>query len=225
MKEGTDKITLYHGSSNVIEHPVFGKGNPANDYGLGFYCTESLELAKEWACGKMFDGFANKYEFSLSGLSILNLSGNNYTILNWLAVLLNNRSFSIKNAISEEGRSFLLNKFLIDITPFDAIRGYRADDSYFSFAQDFLNNTISLQKLEHVMKLGNLGEQIVLKSKKAFSSIQFETVITADYKEYFFKREKRDNEAREEYLKNQRQMKSGANEVFLIDIIRNGGVI
>ena len=41
-----NELTLYHGSSFIIEQPQFGKGNPFNDYGLGFYCTETLELAK-----------------------------------------------------------------------------------------------------------------------------------------------------------------------------------
>lgn len=43
------KITLFHGSEKVIEHPVFGAGKKHNDFGLGFYCTESEALAKEWA--------------------------------------------------------------------------------------------------------------------------------------------------------------------------------
>ena len=43
---------LYHGSEYLIENPQFGKGSLHNDYGRGFYCTENIELAKEWACGK-----------------------------------------------------------------------------------------------------------------------------------------------------------------------------
>ena len=47
---------LYHGSSRIIEKPVFGYGKPYNDYGLGFYCTESLEMAKEWGVGRECSG-------------------------------------------------------------------------------------------------------------------------------------------------------------------------
>ncbi len=36
-----EKIVVYHGSSKMIEKPVFGTGNPNKDYGLGFYCTEN----------------------------------------------------------------------------------------------------------------------------------------------------------------------------------------
>ena len=53
----SDKLTIYHGSSKIIERPDFGTGNPHNDYGLGFYCTESMELAKEWASSTETDGF------------------------------------------------------------------------------------------------------------------------------------------------------------------------
>lgn len=58
------------------------------------------------------------------------------------------------------------DNFLIDITGYDVIIGYRADDSYFSFARAFINNEISLTQLSYAMKLGKLGEQIVLKVQK-----------------------------------------------------------
>lgn len=50
-------------------------------YGRGFYCSEHIELAKEWSCNESVDGFANKYELDTSGLKILNLSSEEYTIL------------------------------------------------------------------------------------------------------------------------------------------------
>ena len=49
---------------------------------------------------------------------------------------------------------------------YDVIIGYRADDSYFSFAKDFINNTISVEQLAEAMRLGELGIQIVLKSER-----------------------------------------------------------
>ena len=82
------KLILYHGSPEIIQTPVFGKGKSYNDYGRGFYCTEHLELAKEWACTENTDGYANKYEIDTKGLSVLNLSSDEYTILHWLALLI-----------------------------------------------------------------------------------------------------------------------------------------
>lgn len=76
-----NSLTIYHGSSHVIEHPEFGVGNPYNDYGLGFYCTESLELAKEWGASEEADGFVNQYSLNTTGLTELNLNDGSYTIL------------------------------------------------------------------------------------------------------------------------------------------------
>ena len=42
-------ITIYHGSEKIVDQPIFGEGKINNDFGLGFYCTESEKLAKEWA--------------------------------------------------------------------------------------------------------------------------------------------------------------------------------
>ena len=141
------KITVYHGSSKVIESPIFGVGNPNNDYGLGFYCTESLELAKEWACSAESDGYANQYTLDISDLSILSLTNGDYHILNWLYVLLENRTFRIASDIAKQAKDYIFENFSVDYRQYDIIKGYRADDSYFSFATAFLNNTISLSQL------------------------------------------------------------------------------
>ena len=55
------KRILYHGSEKIISKPVFGAGKIYNDYGRGFYCTQNIELAKEWACPTQNDGFSNGY--------------------------------------------------------------------------------------------------------------------------------------------------------------------
>ena len=92
---------IYHGSKDIIEKPKFGKGKPYNDYGLGFYCTENLALAKEWAVDIGRDGYANIYEIDDSRLSVLNLNDEQYTILHWLAILLENRHFDSPSSLSQ----------------------------------------------------------------------------------------------------------------------------
>lgn len=68
-------MILYHGSPFIIEKPKLSKGKVSNDYGQGFYCTENIEMAREWACkGKEPPAFVNIYEVDLSGLKVLNLS-------------------------------------------------------------------------------------------------------------------------------------------------------
>ena len=213
------KITLFHGSTKVVEKPILGVGNPKNDYGLGFYCTENLELAKEWASTERNDGFANSYEMDIEGLEILRLNKTPYHILNWLAILLKNRTFVLSQGLPIEAKGYLLENFLPDCEQYDLIIGYRADDSYFSFANAFLNNTISLEQLRKAMYLGKLGEQVVLKSEKAFSEIVFKESISVDSSLYYPKRQARDRQAREDYQK-EKNATSSVDAVYMIDILR-----
>ena len=195
----TSGMTLYHGSDRIIEHPTFGVGNPRNDYGLGFYCTRSLELAKEWGTAEEKDGFANEYLFDTEGLDVLDLGDGTYTILHWLAILLENRTFRISGDIAPLAKEYLLERFHVDCAERDVICGYRADDSYFSFANAFLNNALSLSRLEQAMALGNLGEQVVICSRDAFARIVFNRAHHAEHSIYYPRRMTRDHEARDVY--------------------------
>lgn len=215
------KKILYYGSEQIIEKPQFGKGARTNDYGRGFYCTENIELAKEWACSKNTNGFANQYELDMTGMSVLNLTSSEYHILNWLAILADNRTYWERSSISEQAKKYLQENFLIEIGDYDIIIGYRADDSYFSFAQDFVANTISLQQLDKAMHLGKLGEQVVLKSQKAFEQIRFIDSVPADAEEYFAKKMLRDKQARQEYRQSKREQ-ADINDLYMLDIMREG---
>ena len=212
-------IPLYHGSQHIVEKPVFGEGSPMNDYGLGFYCTRELDLAKEWACTDKRSGFSNQYEFDLTDLSVMRLSSEEYHILNWLALLLNNRRFSVSNDVAGEGRAYLLSKFLPNISGFDVIVGYRADDSYFAFANAFLNSTLSLEQLGMAMRLGKLGEQTVLISQKSFGQIKFIKSEFADREIYYPTKNAKDKEARDA-LKKERGIGRTLDAVYILDILR-----
>ncbi len=212
------KLILYHGSTSIVEKPLFGKGKVNNDYGRGFYCTEHIELAKEWSCEENTDGFANRYELDTSELKILNLSDSQYTILNWLAILIANRKARLSTPVSKRGKEWLIQHFLPDYEDYDLIIGYRADDSYFSFARSFLSNEISLSQLGRAMRLGKLGEQYVLKSKKAFETIKFLDYTIADNRVYYERRKKRDDDARAAY--NEELENDDINGIFMRDIIR-----
>ena len=200
--------TLFHGSSNIIEKPKFGYGKTYNDYGLGFYCTDSLEMAKEWGVSYEKNGYANCYELDCSDLKILDLNSQDYCILHWMAVLLENREFDVPSGLALEAKEYILNNFSVDYKQYDAIIGYRADDSYFSFAQDFINGTISYRQLGNAMHLGKLGQQFVLKSRKAFERIKFTGYEIAESSEWYAKKMLRDKSARREYFsveRNKRQ--------------------
>lgn len=166
--------------SKVIKQPLFGEGKKYNDYGRGFYCTKDIELAKEWACTEDIQGYANKYELNLIDLKVLDLSNNKYNILNWLAILMENRIVNLSTPLQKQARDYLIKNFLPDYKNYDVIIGYRADDAYFSFARAFVSNEISLSQLNIAMKLKKLGLQYCLKTKKAFNNLHFIDSIIAD---------------------------------------------
>ena len=212
-------ITIYHGSTKIIEKPVRGVGNPKNDYGVGFYCTENLELAKEWASTEHIDGFANRYEIDLEGLDILHLNQKPYHILNWLSILLKNRTFVLSQGLPTEAKEYLLNHFLPDYEPYDIIMGYRADDSYFSFANAFLNNTISLEQLGRAMCLGHLGEQVVIRSAAAYEALYYLASALADRDVFYPRRMARDASARKQFRDIPAE-DARMDAVYIVDIIR-----
>ena len=168
-----EKIILFHGSNQIVETPKLSLGKIHNDYGQGFYCTRLEEMAKEWACKNQKDGFVNRYELDINGLRVLNLSDGNHTVLNWIAILLKNRTFRLRSPLAIDARTYLIDHFAIDTTAYDIIIGYRANDSYFQYAESFVENTLPLRSLNRALTLGKLGLQTVLVSEKAFKQIRF----------------------------------------------------
>jgi len=214
-------MIVWHGSDHLVERPVFGGGKKNNDYGRGFYTTENVELAKEWACARGKNGFANGYELDLTGLRVLNLNGGDYEVLNWLAILTRYRSYWQNGSIAQQAKNYLQEHFFVDPEEYDIIIGNRADDSYFTFAQDFISGVISLRQLAEAMTLGKLGEQIVLKSERSFGQLRFLRAEAAEGEIYYDKKAVRDREAKCRYRES-RASADLAGEIYMIDIMREG---
>lgn len=213
-------MKLWHGSQIIIEVPPPGLGKVHNDYGQGFYCTESLDLAKEWACSRDVDGFANRYELDMTDLNILDLLSPQYSVMHWIALLIDHRSFRKDTAVAVGACEYLHNHFLLDTDAYDVIRGWRADDSYFSYARAFVNNTITVEQLGRSMRLGNLGEQVMLKSERAFKNIRFTGFERAPLALYGPLARERDEAAREQYR--ELLAENPFEGIRIVDIIREG---
>ena len=216
-------ITLYHGSDHIISQPTLDKGKITNDYGQGFYCTAHHSLACEWAAKDDHSpSYVNEYQLDLTGLRILDLSNSDYHILHWITLLLEHRTFPATSPLALQAKTYLMEHFHLDVSAYDVIRGYRADDSYFSFAKDFLNNTISVQHLAHAMKLGKLGIQYMLRTDKAFAHLQYADAQEIDTVTYHAKYLQRDLKARNDYYNNRSGMALHPDELYILDIIRGG---
>lgn len=169
----TNEIILLHGSKSIIPQPVYGAGEEYNDYGKGFYCIspeseENIRLAKEWACSIFNNtktGYVNKYKLNLDDLKILNL--NMYNILVWTAITANHRNLSTNQEILQK----LKEKYYIDPKGYDCVYGWRCDDTYSNIVRDFIGNNITDEAVDKAIMLGNLKNQFVLISEKAFNQV------------------------------------------------------
>lgn len=143
------------------------KGQRHNDYGKGFYCTEDIELAKEWACAKQKNGYANIYDLDMTGLKVLHLNAPEYNMLNWLAILADNRTYWQNGSIAEQAKNYIKENFLPDISEYDVIIGYRADDSYFSFAAGFCSRGYFFTKIIRSNAAWKIGRADCVKESKS----------------------------------------------------------
>lgn len=200
----SSEVVLYHGNKNKDLMPVFGKGRYDNDYGQGFYTTADKNLGMEWAYSRFTKGetgYLHSYHYSMNGLNVLDLT--TLDSMHWLAELLANRQIDLSEDVDgflQDTVNDVLKYYKIDSSFYDVIIGYRADDSYFSYAMDFISGLIAKETLDSAFHLGNLGLQVFIKSEKAFerlhSSKHFCEEVNPRYANFYAKR---DSNARKDY--------------------------
>ena len=191
------KIILYHGSPNKVVVPQFGFGEDKHDYGKGFYLTDNIELAKEWAVCRPdeMNGWVHKYELETDDLKILDFQKHN--ILSWLAELMKHRDASDSKRYKVLSQKFIA-EYGIDTREYDVIKGWRANASYFYIAKEFVRDNIDIEILEELLSLGGLGIQYCIKSELAYSKLTEveDGPISVDYSEFNEKYNERDIIAR-----------------------------
>ena len=179
------KLILYHGSPNRVIVPKFGFGEDRHDHGRGFYLTENLELAKEWAVCRPDEtnGWVHKYELEMDGLNILDFQ--KYDVLSWLAELMKHRDAADSRRYKMLAQKFI-EKYGIDTCGYDVITGWRANASYFYIAKEFVRDNIDIEILEELLSLGGLGIQFCIKSERAFAQLSEveQDIMSVDYSEF-----------------------------------------
>lgn len=206
-----EKLILFHGTPNRIVVPTFGKGEEKHDYGQGFYLSESIDLAKEWAVCRPNEekGWVHKYELETDGLRILDFQEKG--VLPWLAELMKHRDAADSKRYRMLAKKFI-EKYGIDTDSYDVIRGWRANASYFYIAKEFVRDNIDMDILEELLSLGGLGIQYCIKTELAYSGLHEveEDLLEVSYAEFNEKYNQRDLTARQ---KMRELVDSDANQV------------
>ena len=196
------KIILYHGSPDETVMPKFGLGEERHDYGKGFYLTESLELAKEWAVYRpnASNGWVHEFELETDGLNILDFQ--EYSILTWLAELMKHRDAADSKRYRILSKQFI-DRFGISTEGYDVIRGWRANASYFYIAKSFVRDEVDIDILEELLALGGLGIQYCIKTERAYKKLSehSDALQSVKFTEFNEKYNKRDAWVRENMRK------------------------
>ena len=163
-------ITLYHGTPDKVVVPKFGGGDDKHDYGRGFYLTENIDLAKEWAVCRPNEqnGWVHKYELDCEDLQILDFQERN--VLAWLAELMKHRDAADSKRYRMLAAKFI-EKYGVNTDGYDVIKGWRANASYFYIAKEFVRDNIDMDILEELLSLEGLGIQYCIKSELAYSRL------------------------------------------------------
>lgn len=205
------KIILYHGTPDRMVTPTYGRGNDKHDYGRGFYLTESVELAREWAVCRPNDtnGWVHKFELDCDGLKILDFQERD--VLVWLAELMKHRDAADSKRYRMLAARFIA-EYGTDTDKYDVVKGWRANASYFYIAKEFVRDNIDIDILEELLSLGGLGIQYCIKSELAYSKLHEirAGLLSVDYSEFNDKYNQRDVSAREHM---RRLVDSDANKV------------
>lgn len=205
------KIILYHGSSDKVIVPQYGLGEERNDYGKGFYLTENKEFAKEWAVCRPDEtnGWLHEYELNTTDLKVLDFQ--QHDVLSWLAELMKHRDAADSRRYRVLSGKFI-EKYGIDTSEYDVIKGWRANASYFYIVREFVCDNIDIEILEDLLSFGGLGIQYCVKSELAFSRLtEIRAGLTeVEYNEFNDKYNERDVALRK---KVRRLVDSDANKV------------
>lgn len=187
-------MKLYHGSQVKDFVPTYGLGNDTHDYGRGFYTTADKELGKEWAVGQQADrdGWLHVYEVDLGALKVFDFA--DVGVLAWIAELMKHRPADNSPSYRRDSLRFV-ERYGVDLSGYDVIKGWRADASYFFIARMFVRNQVDVSILQQLLKLGDLGVQYFFKTERAFAALkeledEKESVPLSEYKAKFNDRDR-----------------------------------
>ncbi len=160
-------MKVYHGSLEVVEHPLILEPNRTLDYGSGFYTTTAEQQAKEWVQRRMLErhathGYVNIYEFDECKLSEL-------------------KSLIFEEPTEEWAEFVMANRTQKNFThDNDIVYGPVANDRvYFQFGL-YEAGAISVDTLIRELKTYKLVDQYLFHTEKALTAFRFVEAIKVE---------------------------------------------
>ena len=153
-------MKIYHGSLEIVEHPVILQPNRKLDYGEGFYTTTSEKQSKDWVERRMLEkhsagGYVNVYEFDDTKLSEFKTLIFTEPSKEWAEFVMANRT--------QKG-------FTHDC---DIVYGPVANDRVYLQFGLYESGAISVETLIRELKTYKLVDQYLFHTEKALTALHF----------------------------------------------------
>ena len=153
-------MRVYHGSLEIVRHPMILLPNRKLDYGEGFYTTTSEKQAKEWVERRMVEqhanaGYINIYEFDDKTMQKLKTLLFSVPSKEWVEFVMANRT----------RRGFTHD--------YDIVYGPVANDRVYLQFGLYESGAIDVDTLINELKTYKLVDQYLFHTEKALESLKF----------------------------------------------------
>ena len=153
-------MKIFHGSLEIVEHPMIILPNRKLDYGEGFYTTTSEKQAKEWVERRMFEqhanvGYISVYEFDELAMPELKTLIFSEPCKEWAEFVMANRT---KRGFTHD---------------YDIVYGPVANDRVYLQFGLYESGAISVETLMRELKTYKLVDQYLFHTEKALESLKF----------------------------------------------------
>ena len=167
-------MTFYHGTNMLIGKIDISKSRNRVDFGKGFYLTDKLGTAYDWASRKVdIEGFGIstviRYEINSELFNIFGLKHSVIPDISWLDFICSNRELNPNGISFKEPRH-----------DYNWISGPIADDKVVDVVAEYMRNEISAD--EAIKNLQALPQTYQL-SLHTFEAVEFVTQENVSYKQ------------------------------------------
>ena len=141
-------MILYHGSNQLVTQPEIRNSHFFKDFGAGFYCTNSLKQAQQWA----------KRKSTTTGTPVVSSFE-----------FVQNPTLSVKifSSMTEEWLDFVAACRTGKPHSYDIVEGPMADDQIWNFVEDFIAGEISREAFWALAWFKKPTHQIVFPTERS----------------------------------------------------------
>ena len=146
-----DKMTIYHGSLEIVREPEIRIAKFNKDFYFGFYCTIMREQAKRWATRFDKEGYINVFEYTINpDLKILKF-----------------------DEMTEEWLDFIVACRSGKSHDYDIVEGPMADYTIYNYVQGYIDGKFSRAAFWELAKFKYPTHQISFHTARALETLKF----------------------------------------------------